>query len=220
MSYKYVLFDMDGTVLNTLDDLRDAVNHTLQKFGMPDVSSEEVAHYLGNGAGHLIECSAPEGTDPALIETILAEYLPYYKANCRVKTAPYPGITDLMMQMKSEGIKMAVVSNKPDAATKELSELFFGDLVEITIGETPLIKRKPAPDTVFEAIRAMGADISECVYIGDTEVDIQTAENAGTDCISVTWGFRTEDELIAAGAKMIAHSMDELSQLIQGSTNN
>lgn len=211
---------MDGTVLNTLDDLWDAVNHTLTMFGMPEISSENVAHYLGNGARHLIECAVPEGTDPEITEKALAEYIPYYKANCRVKTAPYPGITDMMKQMKSEGIKMAVVSNKPDAATKELSERFFGDLVEVTIGETPQIRRKPAPDTVFEAIRVMDADIGECVYIGDTEVDIQTAVNAGIDCISVTWGFRTEDELIAAGAQKVAHSMDELYSLLHLKSDN
>lgn len=207
---------MDGTVLNTLDDLWDAVNHTLTMFGMPEISSENVAHYLGNGARHLIECAVPEGTDPEITEKALAEYIPYYKANCRVKTAPYPGITELMKKLKDNGIRMAVVSNKPDAATKELSALFFDDLVEVTIGETPQIRRKPAPDTVFEAIRVLGADRKECVYIGDTEVDIQTAENSGIDCISVTWGFRTEDELISAGAKKIAHSAEELSLFISG----
>ena len=216
MSYKYVLFDMDGTVLNTLDDLRDAVNHTLNLFGMPEVSSEDVAHFLGNGARHLIECSVPKGTAPALTETVLAEYLPYYKANCRVKTAPYSGIPELMKALKNKGIKMAVVSNKPDAATKELSELFFKGLIEITIGETPQIKRKPAPDSVYEAIRVMRAKKEECVYIGDTEVDLLTAENAGIDCISVAWGFRTQEELLAAGAKKVAHSTDELSGLILG----
>ena len=214
MKYTYVLFDMDGTVLNTLDDLTDSVNHSLSLHGMPEVSSADVAHFLGNGARHLIECCVPEDTAPAETEKVLADYLPYYKAHCRIKTAPYPGIPELMRRLKDHGIKIAIVSNKPDAATKELSELFFKGLIEVTIGEAPGIMRKPAPDTVLEALRLLHADRSECVYIGDTEVDIQTAKNAGMDCISVLWGFRNKQELLASGAGILVETPEALEKIL------
>ena len=214
MSYSTVLFDMGGTVLNTLDDLRDAVNHTLVSFGMPERTLGEIGHFLGNGARHLIERSVPDGTSPEMTEAVLAAYLPYYKAHCSVKTAPYPGIIDLMRRLKAAGVRSAIVSNKPDAATRELSQKIFGDLIDFTIGEKADIRRKPAPDMVLEAIRELNAERSECVYIGDTEVDLETAGNSGIDCISVTYGFRNEEELTAAGAKVFARSAEELEKII------
>lgn len=214
MNIQTVLFDMDGTVLNTVDDLCDSVNAILTLYGLPPISAGDTARYLGNGARHLIECAVPAGTDPAVTEAVLADYVPYYKAHCRIKTAPYAGILPLMERLRAVGIRMAIVSNKPDAATRELSDLFFGDLVDVTIGETPEIRRKPAPDTVLAAMRRMNADPETSVYIGDTEVDIETARNSGIGCISVDWGFRSEQQLLDAGASAVAHSPEELERLL------
>lgn len=229
MKYRYVFFDMDGTVLDTLTDLTDAVNHTIVRFGYAPVTPEQTAYNLGNGARHLLEASMElsAGKGPAAEEEtdrILAEYLPYYNSHCRVKTAPYPGTLELMDALKKRDIRMAVVSNKPDAAVQELSELFFGDAMDVSIGECPGVSRKPAPDMVYEAMRRMGLcggtvpeDLKrQSVYIGDTEVDLQTAGNAGLDCIAVSWGFRRREDLEKAGAAVIADSLAELEMLITG----
>lgn len=208
MRYKAVLFDMDGTILDTLDDLTDAVNHTLNKFGYPQITRQQCAQNLGNGARHLIKESMPANADN--LDEMLDYYLPYYNSHCLVKTYPFDGILPLMKKLADEGVKMAVISNKPDSAAKELSDVFFRNIVDFTIGESKNVKRKPNPDAVLQAIKEFGIDKSECVYVGDTEVDVETAKNAGIDCIAVGWGFRTEDELKKSGADVIVHNCDEL----------
>lgn len=209
--YKYVFFDMDGTVLDTLQDLTDAVNHVLLQYGYPPISTQQCAANLGNGARVLLSRSAPEGAD---VDSMLEDYLPYYNAHCLDKTAPFPGILELMHKLKDKNIRMAIISNKPDAATKELAAQFFEGLLDFAVGESETIKRKPDPSALNAAISEFGAERADCVYIGDTEVDITTAKNAGTDCIAVTWGFRTEAELLDSGATVLAGTAEELYKLL------
>ncbi len=215
MKYKAVLYDMDGTVLDTLADLTDAVNVSLRRFGLPEQPAAHVRDVLGNGARRLIMGCLPENTDDKTTEAVLAFYKPYYDAHCREKTAPYPGILPLMQRLRDAGVKQAVVSNKPDSAVKELAELFFGGLITSAVGESETVRLKPCPDAVLAAARLMGVDREECVYVGDSEVDIATARSAGMDCISVAWGFRDEDMLRASGASLIVRSAEELYEALK-----
>ena len=219
MRYRYVFFDMDGTLLDTLDDLRDSVNTVLSRYGLAPISRYEAAHFLGNGAKHLVHCSLKGQVSPEQEEEILEKYKAWYQDHCRIKTAPYHGVMDLLARLKAAGCRMAVVSNKPDPAVRELNEFFFSGLIETAIGEKTGIRRKPAPDTLLEAMRLLEADRKECVYIGDTEVDLQTAENAGLNCICVAWGFRSIEELQAAGADAIVGNAEELEELITGGSS-
>ena len=214
MKYKAVLFDMDGTVLDTLDDLRDSVNYSLSRFGFPERSREYVAASLGNGAAFLIKRCAPEDIDSDTCNALLAFYKDWYDAHALIKTAPYAGITSLADKLAQAGIKTAIISNKPHSAVIPLAGKFFPGIY--SVGEKPGIARKPAPDPVLAVMDAFGLKPEDCVYIGDTEVDLMTARAAGCDCIAVTWGFRSEQELIAAGAKVICHSTDELEEILLG----
>ena len=216
MRYKAVLFDMDGTVLDTLDDLADSVNRSLREFGLPEVSRFQVGQSLGNGAKYLIRHCLPEGSDEALCEQVLSFYKPWYDAHCLIKTKPYDGILQLMETLRADGVSQAIISNKPDSAVQELAEAFFPGLMDVVIGESPAVKRKPSPDTVLAAASQMGLMASDCVYIGDTEVDLETARNAVMDCIPVSWGFRTEEQLRAAGAEEIIRSPEELKKKLLG----
>lgn len=215
MKYKAVLYDMDGTVLDTLADLTDAVNVSLRHVGLPEQPAMHVRDVLGNGARRLIMGCLPENTDEKTVDAVLEFYKPYYDAHCREKTAPYPGITELMRRLRDAGVKQAVVSNKPDGAVKELAELFFGGLIESAVGESETVRLKPCPDAVLAAAKLMGVSKDECVYVGDSEVDIETARRAGMDCISVAWGFRDEDMLHAEGAACIVHSAEELFEALK-----
>ena len=207
---------MDGTVLDTLDDLADSVNRSLREFGLPEVSRFQVGQSLGNGAKYLIRHCLPEGSDEALCEQVLSFYKPWYDAHCLIKTKPYDGILQLMETLRADGVSQAIISNKPDSAVQELAEAFFPGLMDVVIGESPAVKRKPSPDTVLAAASQMGLMASDCVYIGDTEVDLETARNAGMDCIPVSWGFRTEEQLCAAGAEEIIRSPEELKKKLLG----
>lgn len=212
MRYKAVLFDMDGTVLDTLGDLANACNHTLCVFGLPERSRTEVAHFLGNGAAWLISHAVPEGTDEARVQEILRAYQPWYDAHCAIETAPYPGILALMEALKAAGVRQAVVSNKQDSAVQLLAEQHFPGLLDFAVGESASVRRKPNPDAVLAALSHMGVAPEEAVYVGDTEVDMQTAKNAHLPCAVVGWGFRTDEELREAGAQRIFHSADELQK--------
>jgi len=214
MRYQAVLFDMDGTVLDTLDDLYDSINHSLAEFSLPRVSREHVRQCLGNGAAYLVKHSVPEGSSPELEAKVLAFYKPWYDAHCLIKTAPYDGILPLMQELKEHGLRLAIISNKPDRAVQELSAAFFPGLLELSVGESPSVRRKPAPDTVLKAAAQIGLPVDQCVYVGDSEVDLQTARNAGMDCISVTWGFRDEPQLLDAGAATLVHMPKELEALL------
>jgi phosphoglycolate phosphatase len=216
MRYKAVLFDMDGTVLDTVDDLADSVNASLREFSLPEVSRAHVSRCLGNGAAYLIRNCLPDNTPEVVFEQVLAFYKPWYGAHCRIKTKPYDGILQLMETLRADGVRQAIISNKPDSAVQELAEAFFPGLMDVVIGESPAVKRKPSPDTVLAAASQMGLMASDCVYIGDTEVDLETARNAGMDCIPVSWGFRTEEQLCAAGAEEIIRSPEELKKKLLG----
>ena len=216
MRYQAVLFDMDGTVLDTLEDLYDSINYSLSQFSLPPVSREQVRQNLGNGAAFLVSRCVPPDCSPELSSQVLAFYKPWYDTHCSIKTAPYEGILPLMRTLKSRGLLLSIISNKPDRAVQELAEAFFPGLLEFAVGESPSVRRKPAPDTVLSAVSRLGMSVGSCVYIGDSEVDLQTARNAGIDCISVTWGFRDEDRLLEAGAAVLVHSPGELTGMLLG----
>lgn len=210
MRYRAVLFDMDGTVLDTLGDLTNAVNHILRAYGMPERTPREVARFLGNGAAHLLKMAVQPGTPDALREEMLRAYQPWYDSHCAILTAPYPGIVPLMEALRAAGVKQAVISNKQDSAVRMLAEEHFPGLLETAMGESATVRRKPNPDAVIAALKEMGVEKKDAVYIGDTEVDLRTAQNAGLDSAAVGWGFRTEEELRAAGAGRIFQSAGEL----------
>lgn len=214
MKYKAVLFDMDGTVLNTLGDLAAAVNHTLREFSMPERSIAEVAAALGNGAAYLIAHTVPDGTPKELTDKVLAAYAPYYDAHCDILTAPYDGIVPLMQKLRGRGVKLAVISNKQDTAVKPLAEKYFPGLLEIAVGESAEVRRKPNPDAVLAALRHIGVEREDAIYVGDTEVDLQTARNAGMECASVDWGFRTREQLVEIGAEHIFDTVQALEEYL------
>ena len=214
MHYTSVLFDLDGTLLDTLGDLTAAMNRTLTRHGLPERTRQQMRTALGNGARRLRELSVPAGTDGALFETLLAEYNADYAAHCRIETAPYPGVDALLRQLHAQGRKLAIVSNKPDEAVRALRAEFFADTVPIAVGEKQGIRRKPAPDTLLTAMAQLGAERTSTVYVGDSEVDIATARAAGLPCISVLWGFRDRDLLEQVGAQQFAADAGELARLL------
>ena len=213
--YKFVLFDMDGTVLNTIEDIHRSVNQTMRHFGYPEKTLSETKHNTGNASRNLILKSCPEGAD---VEEALSYYVPYYQAHCNEHTKPYDGIIELMAKLRADGIKTAVVSNKMDGAVKELASKWFDGLLDVAVGETEGYNRKPSPDLVLKAAQEMGADLSQSVYVGDTEVDILTARNSGIPCIEVTWGFRDKEEIINLGADVYCDNCDEVYEAIVGSS--
>jgi len=216
MRFQAVLFDMDGTVLDTLADLTNAVNHILTEYGMPPITQTRAASCLGNGARYLLTKAAPAGTGDALLDEMLRVYQPWYDSHCAILTAPYPGILPLMRALKAAGVKQAVISNKQDSAVKRLAAQHFPGLLEAAVGESASVRRKPNPDAVLHALREMGIEKRDAVYVGDTEVDLETAENAGLACAAVGWGFRTEAELLSAGAARVFHSAGELRDWLLG----
>ena len=215
MSFRVALFDLDGTALDTLSDIADAVNAILCANGLPSRTYEEIRGFVGNGIQKLIERSVPAGTDEALKAKVLAEFKPYYGAHCANKTAPYAGILEMLAALRAAGVRTAVVSNKADFAVQSLVKHYFGDLFDVALGED-VEKRpaKPAPDMVRHVLDLLGADKSEAVYIGDSDVDVQTARNAELPCIAVTWGLRDRACLAHEGATVFADTVKELQDLI------
>ena len=213
MSYQTILFDMDGTLLDTLYDLYASVNAVLRARGYPERSMDEVRAFVGNGAANLIRRALPEGVGDASREETLRAYLAYYEAHCREHTKPYDGMVDVLRALHGAGKKLAVVSNKPDEATKLLSAEHFGALLPVAIGEGPTRRRKPWPDTVRDALSALGAETGGAVYVGDSEVDVETAKNAGLPLIAVSWGFRGREALRAVGAETVVDTPEALRKL-------
>ena len=209
-----IIFDMDGTVLNTLDDLTVSVNYVLEKFGFPGRTVEDYRRFFGNGIRVAIEQAVPEGTPASVIDEMLPIFKKHYDAHCLDRTGPYEGILDLMKELKERGYKMAIVSNKIDSAVKELNERFFSEYIDVAIGEKDGIKRKPAPDTVLQALKELGSTKEEAIYVGDSEVDFQTAINSGLPCISVLWGFRDKDYLMEIGATTFADKPADIIMLL------
>ena len=206
------VFDLDGTLLNTLGDLTDSVNHVLAAHEYPLRKEEEIRRFVGNGSKLLILRSLPEGTDPQRAEDLHNEYLEWYSAHNQIRTAPYEGIVSLLTELKQRGVAMAVVSNKGDRQVKPLTRQYFPQ-IDYAVGERPSIAKKPAPDSILEAMKALGADPETTLYVGDSEVDIETARNAGITAVSVTWGFRDEDELAARFPDFIFRTPEELLPL-------
>ena len=210
MKYQLAIFDLDGTLLNTLDDLADSVNHVMDEFGFPGRSLTEVRSFVGNGIKKLIERSAPADTSAEEIERMFEQFKVYYGAHCADKTKPYDGIMELLTDLKKQDVKLAVVSNKADYAVKALCEQYFPGFFNEAVGERVGIARKPAPDTVNEVLKILQIDKAQAVYIGDSEVDVQTAQNAGMDCIAVDWGFRDTEVLKEAGVETIVSTPKDL----------
>ena len=208
--YKTYIFDLDGTLLSTLADLAASCNYALKHNNMPERTIEEVRLFVGNGVKKLMERAIPGGTANPQFEQTFADFRQHYVLHNLDTTEPYPGIMALLEQLRAEGKHIAVVSNKFYAATRELCRHFFGDLVPVAIGEREDIRKKPAPDTVIEALRQLGVSKESAVYIGDSDVDIQTARNSGMPCVSVLWGFRDKQFLIDNGATTLISSPEEM----------
>lgn len=207
--YKSILFDLDGTLLDTLQDLHNSVNFALRKNGLPERSFEHTRLSVGNGILRLIQLSVPEGTSEEQLQTTFADFKAHYAEHDLDNTAPYPGIPEALAELKKAGYRMGVVSNKVDFAVQNLNKVFFG--LHVAVGERDGIPRKPQPDMIRLALRELGADPETTVYVGDSEVDIQTAKNAGLDCLSVTWGFRDVPTLQAAGATTLIDTPEALA---------
>ena len=214
-----LIFDLDGTLMNTLDDLHNSVCYALQQVGMPLLDKKDTRRFLGNGIANLIAQSVTH-VSPTADDTLKAKALEIFRAHyvkhSMDKTLPYEGVLPMLAECKRRGVFTAIVSNKLDPAVKDLHRMFFADYIDIAIGETLTVRRKPAPDMVNEAIHQLsllhGRTIakSECIYIGDSEVDIQTARNANLECIAVSWGFRDKEWLVESGATIIIDNPDEL----------
>lgn len=209
---KTVIFDLDGTLLNTLDDLADSTNYALSRFGYPTRTIDEVRQFVGNGVAKLIERAIPEGKNNPNFEKCLAIFKENYAQNMYNKTAPYNGIIEMLSNLKSKGIKIAVVSNKFDLAVKELCKKYFEGFIDFAAGENEAqgIKKKPAPDTVISVLNEFNFASEDAVYVGDSDVDIMTAKNSKMPCISVTWGFRDEKFLLENGATILINAPSEI----------
>lgn len=210
-----VIFDLDGTLLNTLEDLKNSTNYALNEFGYESMTLEQVRQYVGNGVRRLIELAIPNGEANSDFEECLAIFKKHYAKNMYNNTKPYYGIVEVLESLKQQGIKTGVVSNKFDAAVKKLCEKYFGSLIDIAIGESDKVKKKPAPDSVFEAMNQLGSTKSETIYVGDSDVDAKTANNAGLTCVGVTWGFRDRCVFDDNGVENIIDSPQELLKKIK-----
>ena len=211
---KAIIFDLDGTLLNTLEDLADATNWALRKNGMPERALDEVRQFVGNGVRKLIERAVPGGEVNPLFEQTFEDFKRYYVVHCQDKTCLYDGIVEMLHALKERGFQLAIVSNKLQAGVDELYERYFKDTVAVAVGERPEIQRKPAPDMVELALQALGVTKEEAVYVGDSDVDLQTARNSGLPCISVLWGFRDRAFLEAHGATCFAAKPDDVLDVV------
>lgn len=211
---KAIIFDLDGTLLDTLQDLFLATNHALRTHGMPERTLDEIRQFVGNGVRKLIERATPEGEANPRFNDIFAEFKRYYVLHCHDNTCLYPGIAEMLKALKERGISLAIVSNKLQAGVTELHQRWFTDTMSVAIGERENVRRKPAPDMVELAIESLDIKRESVVYVGDSEVDIQTATNAHIPCLSVLWGFRSREFLEAHGATtFITHPSDILSRI-------
>lgn len=214
MKYKLVIFDMDGTILNTLEDLANSLNYALEKSGFPKRNLSEVRSFVGNGIQKLVERGVPTGSSEVEIERVLDNFTKHYKVHCSDNTRPYEGITNLLIELKDKNYLIAVVSNKADYAVQALCNKYFPQLFDAVVGEKTSVRKKPAPDTVNYVLNQLKINQTDAIYIGDSEVDIETAKNADMNCISVDWGFRVHEDLIKAGAtKIVSRPIDIMSEI-------
>lgn len=207
---KTVIFDLDGTLANTLPDLHNSVNFALKKFDFAEISLDDTRKFVGNGLKMLIKRALPEGSSEETINMLLREMKARYADHCNVETRPYEGIPALLMRLSSEGFRLATVSNKAEPMLLTLHQIYFAQWIPVAVGERPDLPRKPAPDMVLEALRLLGSKVDDAVYVGDSEVDLQTAQNCNMPCLSVGWGFRSVEELHKAGAETVCRSPAEL----------
>lgn len=214
MKYKAVIFDMDGTILNTLEDLKNATNYSLRQFGMPERSLEEVRMFVGNGIRKLVERAVPSGTSEEKIVQVLDVFLEYYEIHSADNTSPYPGILELVEKLKKSGIKTAVSTNKADVPAQELGREYFNGIFDLIVGQQDGLKVKPAPDSVNKILSILDIQKKDAIYIGDSDVDVQTAKNSGLDFIGVSWGFRGREFLAKNGAKNIVDNANEILDLV------
>lgn len=214
MKYKAIIFDLDGTLTDTLEDLFLSVNHALRSCSLPERSLDEVRKFVGNGVRKLIERSVPEGTQSTVLEKCFEAFRAHYIIHCQDHTCLYPGIATLLMTLHARGYRMAVVSNKLQTGVDELARTFFKGIIDVAIGEQQGIPRKPEPDMVKAALSQLGVSKEEAIYVGDSDVDLQTASNAGLPCISVLWGFRSRDFLVAHGATILAEKPQDVLTLV------
>lgn len=218
MSIKAVIFDLDGTLLNTLEDLTDSTNAALQQYSYPTRTIDEVRRFVGNGVKLLmlraLGIEKPE--DNADFEDIFAAFRAHYAEHSNDHTRPYDGVLELMERLRDAGIEMAIVSNKLDAAVKQLNEIYFSEYISVAIGENEAagVRKKPAPDTVYAALLELGVTAEESIYIGDSEVDLATAKNSGLPCISVLWGFRDKECLLEHGAQTLCDTPEQVWETI------
>lgn len=214
MSYRVALFDLDGTVLDTLDDLTAAVNHALSCEGFPTHDKKAVCSMVGNGIGKLIKRAVPNGTSEEITARVLDTFKVYYASHCAVFTKPYDGVLEMLRTLRENGVRTALVSNKADFAVQMLVKDYFDGLFDTALGELAEVPRKPAPDMLYLVLQRLDAEKAEAVFIGDSDVDVKTAANAGVDGLFVTWGFRDADCLIGAGATRLCHTPKELCEAI------
>jgi len=214
MKYQAVIFDLDGTLLDTLEDLADSVNHVLAEAGYPTRTIKEVRAFVGNGIRKLIERSVPEGTSVESIDSVHQSFIAYYGEHCMEKTSPYEGILDMLKSLQKAGCKIAVVSNKADYAVQILCDKYFNHIFDAALGEQSGTPKKPAPDAVYKALETLNVSSDQAVYVGDSDVDIQTARNSNMDEIIVDWGFRDRKYLEEQGAKVLVSNPTELINLL------
>lgn len=212
-----IVFDLDGTLLDTLEDLTDSVNYAIGKYGFPERTIDEIRSFVGNGIANLIARVLPDGTENPHYGEVLKSFREYYAQHCKDKTRPYDGILQMLDILQGDAYQMAVVSNKFDAAVKELCELYFGDRIRAAVGESEKVRKKPAPDAVYQVLEELSTPAEQAVYIGDSDVDLATAANVPMTCVSVTWGFRSREQLLAAGAKekLMISAPDQLPALLR-----
>lgn len=214
MNYNTLIFDLDGTLLDTLDDLANSVNYALEKLNFPRRSKDEIRSFVGNGIEKLIELSVPEKASYDQFAKCLLLFKKHYSENMKEETKPYDGIIELLNYLKKNNYNMAIVSNKFQEGVTDLNNHYFSQYIDVAIGKSPKMRKKPYPDTVLSAIDELGASKENCLYIGDSEVDILTAKNANIKCVSVTWGFRDEDLLKEFGANYIINSPQDLVSIL------
>ena len=210
--YKAIVFDMDGTVLDTLDELTKSLNYVFARHGLPALTQDAIRPCLGFGYDGFIDKAAPDAPEP-LRRTMTEEFIAYYSAHCQTTTFPYAGIPQVLGRLKAAGYHMAIVSNKGQGAVSELHDEYFKDYVDFSLGETPMYRKKPAPDMVWEALKRLGCAKDDAIYVGDSEVDKETADNAGLDAALVPWGFRDRDFLESLQPTYLIDTREELGEL-------
>lgn len=215
--YQLAIFDMDGTILDTLEDLKISINYALSQNGFPERTLEEVRKFVGNGSQKLVERSVPKGTSEEKQQEVLASFDEYYEKHCAVNTRPYKGVVNAIIELRAVDIKTAVVSNKPNYGVQSLCRKYFKGLFDYKVGMRKGMRKKPDPDAVMKVLEHFQIAKEDAIFIGDSDVDVQTAKNAGLRCIGVTWGFRDRKVLEKAGADIIADDVEDvLSEVFYG----